>query len=896
MLAICATSSAQAEGTRDPNDLPAQFHEPSQTERDRETKLFDQAIKTWRAYPARADDLLHQIMAIEETSWGPNHPYTHGKYALLSWQAFGNRWFDASEELARRGIEISEKTTGLRSVDTAAAISSLAELMKENDQPEQAEVLYKIALKIQFSISDKSNIIATDLNDLGTVIAAQGRVQEAQSYFDQSVAMRISLTGKNSVMTAFGMLGQAQNLYDLQKYNTAEEILNSAAAIPQTDKSYNIAKIYTKIFTLLGRTQIALGKISSAEESLNKTLPMLTSEETERRIYRADALLVLGNIERKLRKYTKSIEHLHTGCEIYTIYNDNQLGQKLLSQCARETVLTLYGLSTTGGNNSSLKSEAFNQAQSAEQFESGYALAKYGARVEATIRGVETQAMEYDTAQRRYDSARANYTNSFVDLVSANQRTVLRHKVDAALSDMNHLHETISQKSPYYWDLREPDIVSISSLQARSGIEARLLKEDEVLVVFVLPPGDDHGIVFAISKERSEWAETELSGSQISKMVQQLRTQIDSGSYGAGTSASSKSIFDRQTAYLLFKGLFGNSKITAIIRSKPNLLIVPSGPLASFPPGLLVTSPPVGGPDMDRDPNSLRATSWLLREKSITVLPAVYSLRTLRLLLPRRQIYSAPADRLVAFADPDFAGQSYGYPPPPSMQISETRGISKYFKGSQPISDQLRYLSPLPRTADEAEAIRRQLGAPQDNIFKGRAASETQLRLLQMNGRLTRAQVIEFATHGLIAGDIDGVEQPALALAAPSPQADPALDDGYLTATEAARLNLNADWVILSACNSAAPSSPNAQGLSGLSQSFFNAGARSLLISHWRVSEEVAPILIPDILARLADGRAKTKAEAVQQSELSILDDKNHPDFSSPYFWGPFVLVGEALK
>jgi CHAT domain-containing protein len=69
-----------------------------------------------------------------------------------------------------------------------------------------------------------------------------------------------------------------------------------------------------------------------------------------------------------------------------------------------------------------------------------------------------------------------------------------------------------------------------------------------------------------------------------------------------------------------------------------------------------------------------------------------------------------------------------------------------------------------------------------------------------------------------------------------------------LLASEAATLKLHADWVLLSACNTASPDAPEAQGLSGLSPAFFFAGAKSLLVSHWRVRDDVAPKLIPAII------------------------------------------------
>ncbi|MBT3910341.1 MAG: CHAT domain-containing protein, partial [Rhodospirillaceae bacterium] len=99
---------------------------------------------------------------------------------------------------------------------------------------------------------------------------------------------------------------------------------------------------------------------------------------------------------------------------------------------------------------------------------------------------------------------------------------------------------------------------------------------------------------------------------------------------------------------------------------------------------------------------------------------------------------------------------------------------------------------------------------------------------------LDRYRVIAFATHSLVAGDITGVSEPSLVLT--PPKTGTILDDGLLTASEIAQLKLNADMVILSACNkAAADGTPGAEGLSGLAKAFFYAGSRSLLVTHWPV-------------------------------------------------------------
>jgi CHAT domain-containing protein len=170
----------------------------------------------------------------------------------------------------------------------------------------------------------------------------------------------------------------------------------------------------------------------------------------------------------------------------------------------------------------------------------------------------------------------------------------------------------------------------------------------------------------------------------------------------------------------------------------------------------------------------------------------------------------------------------------------------------------------------------------------GRDASKAQLMARNGDGRLADVRVLEFATHGLVAGDASDLAEPALALAAGRKP-----EDELLLASEAATLKLNAEWVLLSACNTASPDAAEAQGLSGLSRAFFYAGARSLLVSHWRVRDDVAPRLIPAMLLAARERPALSRAQALREASLAILDDRSL-NAVDPAAWAPFTLIGEA--
>jgi CHAT domain-containing protein len=116
----------------------------------------------------------------------------------------------------------------------------------------------------------------------------------------------------------------------------------------------------------------------------------------------------------------------------------------------------------------------------------------------------------------------------------------------------------------------------------------------------------------------------------------------------------------------------------------------------------------------------------------------------------------------------------------------------------------------------------------------------------------------------------------------------------YLAASEVAGLKLDAEWVVLSACNTAAPDgTPAAEGFSGLARAFLYAGARSLLVSHWRVNSQAAVMLTTRMFDALRAEASIRRAEALRLSMSAMLDDAA-PAFAHPYFWAPFVLVGDG--
>jgi CHAT domain-containing protein len=212
----------------------------------------------------------------------------------------------------------------------------------------------------------------------------------------------------------------------------------------------------------------------------------------------------------------------------------------------------------------------------------------------------------------------------------------------------------------------------------------------------------------------------------------------------------------------------------------------------------------------------------------------------------------------------------------------------------------LRDLVPLPDTAEEVRSIAQALKAPPEtSVFLGADASEARIKAMDLSDR----RVIAFATHALLPGDLDGLDQPALALSAPNVTGE--AEDGLLTMGEIMTLRLNADWVVLSACDTGSASRAGREALSGLGAAFFYAGSRALLVSLWPVETTSARHLTTGIFARQQANPRLARAQALREAILALMDSPGLTDpstgnvaasYAHPMFWAPFILVGEGTN
>jgi CHAT domain-containing protein len=165
---------------------------------------------------------------------------------------------------------------------------------------------------------------------------------------------------------------------------------------------------------------------------------------------------------------------------------------------------------------------------------------------------------------------------------------------------------------------------------------------------------------------------------------------------------------------------------------------------------------------------------------------------------------------------------------------------------------------------------------------------------------LSKYKVLVFATHGLVPGELNGLTQPALALSAPDVAG--VTGDGLLTMEEILTLKLDADWVVLSACNTGTGAGAGAEAASGLGRAFFYAGTRALLVTNWSVHSQSARVLTSDLFRRQAADTRMSRGEALRQAMTALIEDKGFADdkgevlftYAHPLFWAPYTIIGDG--
>jgi CHAT domain-containing protein len=432
----------------------------------------------------------------------------------------------------------------------------------------------------------------------------------------------------------------------------------------------------------------------------------------------------------------------------------------------------------------------------------------------------------------------------------------------------------IESQFPSYADLVSPQ--PATAIQVR-----RILRRGEAALSIV--SGEDRTFVWALSADKVAFHASLLGAPEIEQAVAKLRAslEIEGDDPNVGP-------FDLSAARLLYTELL--APLGAVLESATDLSVVTDGALARLPLSILPTEAPRLAAEEAVPFESLKDVAWLARRQSVTNVPSLGALVRLRAL----PAASGERKPLIGFGDPRF---SRDIAPEPDESMTTRRvSLRKIVRRDVDYANYAR-LAPLPDTRLELRSIAAALGAdPERDLFVGPAASRANVIAADMS----RRRVVAFATHGLVAGELPGLTQPALALSLPLN----ATDSPLLTLEDVLGLRLDADLVVLSACNTAAADGRGAEALSGLGRGFFYAGSRAVLATHWPVETEAARVLVSELFARYAGDPEISRAQALRMAMLALIDGPGKRDssgktlyaYAHPLFWAPYALYGDGAR
>jgi len=824
---------------------------------------------------AEAEAEALRALTIRETALGPDHPLTAESLSDLGliYRALGR--YAESETMLKRALAIRERAFGTDRAAVAQTLGDLARLYRLQGRLRDAEALYKRVIEIdEAALRPDHPRLAEALGGLAYLYVRQGRLGEAEPIMLRALAIREKAENPDRPGLA-RLLNDLGVLYrDQKRYAEAEPAIRRGLEIRERIYGPEHADVAESLATLallqraLGRDAAAVPVARRAVSILEKTLGPQHPSVAVVLASLAQALRGEGRLAEAYAEAGRGVAILARRAEARGVGED--VGAEAERRSRRGVFVGFLAIAAAlsqaePSRRDAIAAEAFAVAQQTARSSADQAATQAAARMAAPVPAIARAIRERQDALKRRNALDAALLAELARPGAERNpaaEQAARAEIAALERSIDRVDGELVRDFPQFAELTDPQPAALDAVQ-------KLLHPDEAMLYFVV--SDDAAYRWTVRRDRAEFTRIPIARGDLIKLVGFVRFGLSTGRI---TDAGDLPRFNAVRANELYETLVTSAAKT--LAGARHLLLVPDGPLNGIPFAALVASKPRR---QLRNPAEYRGVDWLVRHYAISVLPSAGALRAQRVLAKR----GAPApEPFVGFGDPDLRG--------PAGETRSRAKVAMAARGAVADAREVRELPPLPETRAELTRMAELLGAPPGAVLLRQAATERRLKGMD----LARYRVIAFATHGLIAGDFHGYGEPALVLTPPE-QGDE-VDDGLLGASEVAQLRLNADWVVLSACNTAAPDgTPGADRLSGLARAFFYAGSRALLVSHWPVASEAAVRLTTGAIDALARDAAIGRAEALRRSMVALIDDRAAPDtFAHPLVWAPFSLVGEG--
>lgn len=795
---------------------------------------------------------------------------------------------DEAEALYAEALRLHREVLGERHPQTLNSLNNYAFALQMQGRFDVAEPLYAEALRLHRAVlGERHPRTLNILSNYANVLANLGRTAEAEPLMAEALRLRRALLGPDHPDTLISLNGYAAMLDTLDRLDEAEPLyaeamrLRTAALGAEHPDTLTSMNNYAYVLRRLGRLEEAAALHDKALRLKRKVLGDRHPDTLIGLEGYAMLLARLGRTDEALplaRELAVSTRARAAALARDGLRGSEQQGRELANRQGVERLLAdvlwaSFAPDRSDRSRAALPGEAFTALQLASAGRTTQAVADAAAARFAADQGLSEMVRERRALAREWPEVEAALvTAEAMGEASAPQREGLRQRLAAIDARLAEIDAVLARETPQFFAIQNQQSVTFDALRERLG-------PDEAVLFLVPTPDGTHSM--AVTRETIRWARADLGEAAANRAVGEMRKGLEIE--GGGELPE----FSLVQAHALYRQLV--APVEDALAGKARVYVVADGAWSRLPLGTLVTQPPAPGADPN-DPAVLRAAGWLADRYALVQLPSLQALVYVR-------AFGRPADEtedagFLGFGAPALKGSAaLRGARSATLAPRDAAGLAGSGRnsggGALMDPDALRRLSALPGTRIELQRVSAALGSGADALRLDAAMTERAIRSTDLSG----VRVLHLATHAFTSEEAGSLTEPGLVFTPPA-QASVA-DDGYLAASEVVSLALtSARWVILSACNTASPSGkPGESGLSGLAQAFFYAGAESLLVSHWPVFDDIAPVITVEALKASAAGMPR--AEALQAAQAKVRDDPAL-DAAHPAVWAPFSLVGEG--
>jgi tetratricopeptide (TPR) repeat protein len=792
---------------------------------------------------------------------------------------------------SQQALEIARKIGDV--AGEATTLSNIGNVYDRLGQYTEALSYYQEALEIARKIGDVAEE-ARALGNIGVVYDHLGQYAEALSHYQQALEIKRKIgdvAGEANSLTNIGLLHGS-----LGQYTEALSYHQQALAIAR--KIGDVAEEAT-ILLSIGLVYDSLGQYTEAIRPFQESIKISEKIGELETVWMTNtglgaSLWKSGNPEEAVAHFKKAVDTIEVLYQHTTGLKAEERssmigGKSFVYQAFIELLLELHRKHPAKGYDK----QTFIIAEKAKSRTFQELMAKAGAKIafaeEAKDETFKKMIEKEQQLIMEITNLRTLLTKELSKPEKAQNQGViasLKEQLSKTEKTLEEHEKEIDTKYPRYADLKRPKSLTVEELQ-------EVLKPGETIVAYAV--GRDKTVAFVIAKGRFKMVELPISPGELAQLVKQFRKGLEDI-----YELKDLEKFDPEIAYTLYQRLI--APLSSDLKGVTKLYISADNILYTLPFEALV--------DQEVNKEAFRAarSQWrqgqgaylgayatlhyLVDTYTITYLPSASVLRSLRKY--EKPGYGKWTKPLIAFADPIFSleeGKEGKHKGITGKGISKETALTAQILTRSTGAGELERLK---ESAEEAMAIGKEVKGKEEDIYLREKASEANV----YKAKLKDFRYILFSTHGLLGGDFTGVAEPALVLTLIN---NPPGRDGFLTMSKVLGLDLNAELVILSACNTSGRGEKTGagEGFVGLTRSFMYAGTRSILVTHWSVESQAARDLMVWTIKNMGkEGGPEALREAKLRMKGSVRDDKEVPggkfSLSHPFFWAPFVLVGEG--